>query len=106
MFVYLFGILEGDVNGDGFVDAADYTVVTDLSGRYDERADRNDDGVADNEDRILLSATMGARCPLPPRGARAPGPCPDSAAVLRTGAAVLGRGTVVIPAARTAVLLA
>ena len=52
--------LAGDYNGNGVVDAADYTVWRDLQGKtLDPRADGNTDGVINLADYNIWKASFG-----------------------------------------------
>ena len=55
----LFTILPGDYNGDGVVDAADYTVWRNAMGTNNLAADGNNDGVIDLDDYNIWKTNFG-----------------------------------------------
>lgn len=58
---YAGALIQGDYNGDGLVNAADYTVWRDtLDSTTDLSADGNDDRVVDQDDRTLWADNYGA----------------------------------------------
>jgi hypothetical protein len=60
-------VLAGDYNGDGIVDAADYTVWRDSVGsRTDPSADGNNDGIVDAADYLVWRAAFGATSQIEP----------------------------------------
>lgn len=78
--------LDGDYNGDGVVDASDYTVYRDTLGdsvTIGEGADGNGNGVIDDGDRVVWADNYGATAP----GATAvPEPSTAAFCVLAIGA--------------------
>lgn len=61
------GELAGDYNGDGRVDAGDYTVYRDtLGSTSDLRADGDHNGVVDANDRLVWANNYGATADPPP----------------------------------------
>jgi hypothetical protein len=94
--VYSIVLAPGDYNGDGTVDAADYTVWRDSAGSVsDLRADGNGDELIDEADYAIWKSYFGATYSLG-SGATANVPEPASAVLLIAGAAVAllpGRAT-------------
>ena len=68
--------LRSDYNGDGVVDAADYTLWRDQAGQsgFFLTADGNADGVVDNEDYALWESEFGQTNSLPPASTGVPEP--------------------------------
>jgi len=60
-FVYGFGVLAGDVDGDGVVTMEDLDSITDAFGGSDMRYDLNGDGVVNILDVSLTSSSIGFR---------------------------------------------
>jgi GH35 family endo-1,4-beta-xylanase len=94
--LYSIVLAPGDYNGDGTVDAADYTVWRDSVGSVsDLRADGNGDELIDEADYAIWKSYFGATYSLG-SGATANVPEPASAVLLIAGAAVAllpGRAT-------------
>ncbi|MEN1677996.1 MAG: hypothetical protein AAGJ46_00275 [Planctomycetota bacterium] len=60
--IVLVPVLTGDFNGDGLVDAADFTVFRDTLGSSDDlRADANRNGIVDLADYALWASNFGAQ---------------------------------------------
>lgn len=66
--------LDADYNGDGAVDAEDYTVWREAYGSSLVAADGNGDGVVDAADYSLWRDQFGARLFTSPTGAAVPEP--------------------------------
>ncbi len=82
--------LAGDYNGDGSVDAADYTVWRDtLGSTADLRADGNANGSVDATDFDVWSGNYGATVVYAANGAIAVQPMPEPHALLLTLSAAL-----------------
>ena len=75
--------LVGDYNGDGSVDAADYTVWRDtLESTSDLRADGNGNGTVDAADYLVWKGNFGAGLSFPALGTTAVQPVPEPHALL------------------------
>ena len=88
------GDLQGDFNGDGLVDAADYTVWRDNLGSsaMDDPADGNNDGVVDSLDYDLWVANFGTRAVLNPPATASAVPEPSALVVASMASLMLGAG--------------
>ena len=83
-------LVNPDFNGDGLVDAADYTLWRDTQGMSvpaGTGADGNSDGMVDIADYTLWKDNFGAMIPSSAAPAAAPTPEPTSAAILFAGLA-------------------
>jgi GH35 family endo-1,4-beta-xylanase len=79
-------VAAGDYNGDGIVDASDYTIWRQTFGSTsDLRADGNGDGMIDNADYSIWSSNYGLTYPLGGSGATAEVPEPTSVLLLGIG---------------------
>ncbi|TWT87145.1 hypothetical protein Mal64_26800 [Pseudobythopirellula maris] len=85
--------LAGDYNGNGVVDAADFTVWRDLRGSagFGLAADGDGDGVVDDDDYQLWIAHFGQSLPLGANPTQAPEPRGLWLAIVAAGAAGLSR---------------
>jgi GH35 family endo-1,4-beta-xylanase len=76
---YAIVVAAGDYNGDGIVDAADYTVWRDTFGSAtDLRADGNGDGMIDDDDYATWASNFGVSYPGSGAGSAATIPEPSS----------------------------